>query len=207
MAVVIAAGSFLDELLEAADIRSVFMAALMEKFIPILPSYVIFPAMGMAARGNSELLLHCLVATLGSVAGAACWYLLGARIGAARVEQLVDRYGRWMLLTPELYQRMAVSYERRPFSITLLGQLVPTVRIFQALPAGVLRLPLLSFFAATTVGALCWIMPLAMAGHALRGLGFSPTQAGLSLLVVLVALEALAFLIARQRFMRGAGAE
>jgi alkaline phosphatase len=197
----IAAAGFLDALLEAADAKSVFLAALMEKFIPVLPSYVIFPAMGMAARGNSELLLHCLVATLGSVGGAACWYLLGARIGAARVEQLVGRYGRWMLLTPELYERMAVSYERRPFSITFLGQLVPTVRIFQALPAGVLRLPLLPFFAATTAGALCWIMPLALAGHVLRGLGYSAAQAGVSLLAVLFVAEGLAFLIARRRYI------
>jgi alkaline phosphatase len=200
MAYYAAASGFLDTLLEAADSKSVFLAALMEKFIPVLPSYVIFPAMGMAAREETELLLNCLVATSGSVGGALFWYLLGALVGPRRVELLVERYGRWMLLSPQLYRRMVDAYERRPISITFVGQLVPTVRIFQALPAGVLRLPPAAFFAATAVGALCWIMPLAAAGHFLRGLGYSPVEAGTSLLVALVLAEALAFTIVRRQF-------
>ncbi len=190
---------FLDEVLKTADLTSVFYAALVEKFIPVLPSYVLFPAVGMGAAGTTDLMLRCLVAAAGSIGGAIGWYLLGAVIGPLRIKQVVLRYGRWILLTPRLYERVAASYQRRPFGITFAGQLIPTVRIYQALPAGVLRLPLLPFLIATTIGALCWIVPLAVAGHVLRAYGWTAAEAGLMLLATLLTAEAITFLIVRGR--------
>lgn len=189
----------LEALLDAATLRDVLLAALVEKFIPVLPSYVLFPAIGMGAQGLGDLLLRCLVAAAGSLGGALAWYLLGAGIGAGRVRRLVERHGRWMLLSPALYERMSLAYRRRPFAITLLGQLVPTVRIFQALPAGVLRLPLRPFLAATALGSLGWIVPLAGAGHVLRLYGWTAAEAGLTLLAALVAIEGTALLMLRRR--------
>ena len=190
---------FLDQLLKTADLQSVFLAALVEKFIPVLPSYVLFPAVGMGAAGTTDLMLRCLVAAAGSIGGAVGWYLLGAMIGPLRISNMVFRYGRWCLLTPRLYERIAASYQRRPFGITFAGQLIPTVRIYQALPAGVLRLPLLPFLIATTIGALCWIVPLAVAGHTLRAYGWTAAEAGLALLATLLTAEGIAFLIVRHR--------
>ncbi len=193
---------FLDEVLKTADLTSVFYAALVEKFIPVLPSYVLFPAVGMGAAGTTDLMLRCLVAAAGSIGGAIGWYLLGAVIGPLRIKQVVLRYGRWILLTPRLYERVAASYQRRPFGITFAGQLIPTVRIYQALPAGVLRLPLLPFLIATTIGALCWIVPLAVAGRMLRAYGWTAAEAGLMLLATLLTAEAITFLIVRDRLRK-----
>jgi membrane protein DedA with SNARE-associated domain len=194
-----AASGLIDRVLAGAGLHHVFLAALAEKAIPILPSYILFPAIGMGAATVPDLLLRCAAATLGSVGGALGWYLSGALIGPDRVRRLVRRHGRWLFLTPQLYDRMAAAYRRRPFAITVLGQLVPTVRIFQALPAGVLRLPLLPFLAATGIGALCWIVPLAVAGHVLRQYGWTAPQAGLALLLGLIVVEGSALLIARRR--------
>lgn len=193
----------LDEALKTADLTSVFYAALVEKFVPVLPSYVLFPAVGMGATGAADLMLRCLVAATGSIGGAIGWYLLGAVIGPQRIRQVVLRYGRWVLLTPHLYERIAGSYQRRPFGLTFAGQLIPTVRIYQALPAGVLRLPLLPFLLATAIGALCWIMPLAVAGHILRAHGWSAAEAGLALLATLLAVEGATLLIVRSRLRTG----
>lgn len=195
------AGGFLDELLEATNLKYVFLAALLEKFVPFLPSYVIFPAMGMAAAGAPELWLHCLVAVLGSVGGASCWYVLGALVGPARVRQLIARHGRWFLLNLSLYDRIVSSYRGRPFLLTLVGQMIPTVRILQALPAGVLQLPLPAFLVATGVGAFCWIMPLAVAGHVVRAWGWTAAEAGSGLLAVLVVTEGIALFTFRRRLV------
>ena len=198
-----AASDLVDRVLEGVGLAEVFLAALAEKAIPILPSYVLFPAIGMGAATVPDLVLRCLVATLGSVGGALGWYLSGALIGPVRVRRLVKRHGRWVLLRPQLYDRMAEAYRRRPFVITVLGQLVPTVRIFQALPAGVLRLPLLPFLAATGIGALCWIVPLAVAGHVLHRYGWTAAEAGVALLLTILAIEGSALLIARRRMVAG----
>jgi alkaline phosphatase len=107
---------------------------------------------------------------------------------------MVVRYGHWVLLKAPLYDRIAASYRGRPFGITVAGQLAPTVRIFQALPAGVLRLPLLPFLAATAIGAQCWIVPLAAAGYLLRRQGWSAPQVGTGLFIALLTIEAAALL-------------
>lgn len=182
-------GSFVDGLLKAVDIWSVFVASLIEKFIPILPSYVLYPAIGMGAHDWADLGTRCLVATVGSVGGAAGWYSIGALIGPVRVQDWVSRYGKWVLLKPSLYRRMRDFYEGRPFRITFIGQVIPTVRIFQALPAGVLRLPLVPFLLATALGAQFWIVPLASAGYLLRRQGWSATEIGFGLFIALLIIE------------------
>ncbi|MCI0755516.1 DedA family protein [Teichococcus vastitatis] len=187
----------LDALLDAASLQAVFLAAMVEKFIPILPSYVLYPAIGIGAEDAWALAARCLVATLGSLGGALAWYGLGAWVGERRIEALVARHGRWLLLSPRLYARLVAGYRQRPVGLTFLGQLIPTVRIFQALPAGVLRLPLASFLAATALGSLCWIALLAGAGHVLHRQGWAAGEAGLIVLGALIALELGAALAAR----------
>lgn len=191
-----------DTLLKAVDIWSVFLASFIEKFIPVLPSYVLFPAIGMGATDWPNLLGRCLVASLGSVAGAAAWYYAGALIGPERVQHWVTRYGKWVLLKPSLYKKMRDVYERNPFRITFIGQMIPTVRIFQALPAGVLRLPVVPFLFATALGAQFWIIPLAVAGFLLRQYGWSAAEAGFSLFLTLIAIEGSIFAVLCNRARR-----
>ncbi|MGX9964134.1 DedA family protein [Roseomonas sp. F4] len=188
--------SGLDALLRAASLEAVFLAAMIEKFLPILPSYVLYPAIGIGADDLWSLAARCLVAMAGSLGGALAWYGLGAWVGERRTLSLVTRHGRWLLLSPRLYGRLMADYRRRPGWLTLLGQLIPTVRIFQALPAGVLRLPLVPFLAATALGSLGWIVLLAGAGHLLHRQGWTAGEAGLAILAALLTTEGTAALLA-----------
>jgi len=101
---------------------------------------------------------------------------------------------KWIFLRPQLYDRMSASYLDHPFRITLVGQMVPTVRIFQAIPAGVLRLPLAHFLAATALGAQGWIASLAGAGYVLRHQGWPVSETVAVIFVALLAFEGVAFL-------------
>jgi len=179
---------FIEYLLRALDVPSAFWAALLEKFIP-LPSYILFPAIGMGASNAIDVLLRCLAISAGSILGAAIWYMIGAMIGPQHVQALVARYGSWVLLRPRLYERVTASYCDRPFRITLLGQLIPTVRIIQALPAGVLRIPLAQFLIATALGAQLWTVPLVVSGYIVRTWGWSGPDLGLTVIGVLLAIE------------------
>ncbi|WP_164867772.1 DedA family protein [Rhodovarius crocodyli] len=187
----------LDTLLRAASMEAVFLAALIEKFIPILPSYLLYPMIGIGAEDGWALAMRCLVATAGSMGGAVAWYWLGAWVGERRTQALVERHGRWLLLSPALYGRLMADYRRKPAGLTFIGQLIPTVRIFQALPAGVLRLPQMPFLMATALGSLCWIALLAGSGHFLHRLGWEAGEAGLTVLGTMVVLEVGAALVTR----------
>ena len=159
---------FLSNALEITDLYSVFMMTLVEKFIPILPSYVMLPAIGMSATSIYDLTFRWLLATLGSICGALGWYMLGYIMGPERTRNLVRNYGKWLFLKVELYDKIALSYQRKPFFITSAGQLLPVVRTYQALPAGVLKLPIFAFLAATAVGAQVWIIALTSVGYFLN---------------------------------------
>lgn len=183
------------ELLPYAGLLSYSLAGvvaigMLEKFIPVMPSYVMLVLFGMTlVNDNGQLLAIVVCSAAGSVLGGIIWYLLGQLIGAERSERFVARFGKYILLRPELYQRLANAYKRNHFMVTMIGQIVPTARIYLALPAGVIRLPFLPFFLATAIGTLVWNGPLISLGYLLRNSGWSPVTAGTIAVLSLFVIE------------------
>ena len=105
------------------------------------------------------------------------------------IENLVARYGKYIFFRPSLYGRLTNAYRSNHFWVTLIGQTLPTVRIYLALPAGVLKLEPRAFLAATSLGTLIWNMPFLSLGYALRGSGHDPVSIGFWVAVVLIAAE------------------
>lgn len=164
--------------------------ALAEKLIPIVPSYVLLLFLGMTTVTDAnDLVLTMLATTLGSTLGGYCWYRLGRAIGAHRIETLVSRFGRYIFLSQSLYERMTQAYVHNQFRVTLIGQLIPTVRIYLALPAGVLGVAVRGFLVATMLGALAWNAALLTLGYALRHSDRDPVSIGLIVITGLVASE------------------
>jgi membrane protein DedA with SNARE-associated domain len=103
---------FVTMLAEAGPI-GIAAVALAEKFFPMMPSYVVFVFLGMmAASGESELVVTVAATATGSTIGALAWYGLGLALGAKRIEALIERFGRFIILKPALYHRMAGAYRR-----------------------------------------------------------------------------------------------
>ncbi|QND54810.1 DedA family protein (plasmid) [Phyllobacterium sp. 628] len=164
--------------------------ALLEKFIPILPSYVLFMLLGMTVTDGNGLVLAILVTVLGSATGALGWFALGWLLGPDRAEAIVARYGKYVFLKPAVYERMTNSYRRNHFWVTLTGQIIPTVRIYLALPAGVLRLDPRAFTIAIVIGTLVWNTPFLCLGYALRGSPYNPVHVGFWASIALFIVEA-----------------
>jgi membrane protein DedA with SNARE-associated domain len=180
--------------------------ALAEKLIPIPPSYVMLLILGMTTAPDIQALAFVAAATTaGSTAGALCWYGVGWVLGAERVESWIVRYGGYALISPTLYRRLADAYRRNHFGVTLIGQIIPTVRIYLALPAGVLKLRLPAFLVATSLGSLVWNLPLLSLGYGVRHSGYDPATIGFSVVAGLIAMEFAIFLAMRcgLRLMRG----
>lgn len=170
-----------------------------EKFLPVLPSYVLLVLFGLTTVHNTTDLGSTIAAsTLGSVGGAVVWYSLGKIAGKYPCERLVTRFGKYVFLRPELYRRFMAAYERRHFWVTFIGQTIPTARIYLALPAGVLGLPVAPFVLATTLGTLAWNAPLITTGYLLQDTGCSPTATGIAVGASLLGAEALVILFIRR---------
>lgn len=182
------------------SLAGVTAICLIEKFIPIMPSYVMLVLLGMTlVDTNNDLSLIVFFSVTGSVLGGMLWYSFGRLIGAERCERFVARFGRYILLKLDLYRRLAGAYQRNHFWVTAIGQIVPTARIYLALPAGVLRLPAGPFVIATTLGTFAWNAPLISLGYLLRNSGWSPLAAGGIAVAMLIAIEAIALLTVLRR--------
>lgn len=154
-------------LMQAIGGPGVFLAILLENVFPPIPSEVILPLAGFTAAGPDApygVVAAILWATAGSLAGAGLLYWLGAAIGADRLRRIAER----MPLVDAHDVDASVDWFTRHGSVAvLIGRLVPGVRSLISIPAGIDRMPLLTFGAFTALGSLIWNSVLVLAGYAL----------------------------------------
>ncbi len=141
----------------------------LENVFPPIPSELIMPLAGFnAASGQQNLVAVIIAGSIGSLAGALLWYWIGRRIGADRLKRLTRRHGRWLTITPEEVDQSNAWFHKYGGLAVLIGRLVPTVRTFISVPAGVAEMPLVKFLAYTTFGTVTWTAILTLAGYWLQ---------------------------------------
>lgn len=126
-----------------------------------LPSEVILPFAGyLVFKGQLILWLVALAGAVGCLVGSLVAYAIGAWGG----RPLAERYGRFVLISARELD-WADSWFQRHGSITIfVGRLLPIVRTFISLPAGVAKMPLLRFSVYTFLGSFVWSLALAWIG-------------------------------------------
>jgi membrane protein DedA with SNARE-associated domain len=131
--------------------------------IPI-PSELIMPFSGyLVYLGRFNLVLVALAGTVGCNIGSAIAYWIGAKGG----RPLVERYGRWVLMSSHDLDRMSRFFEKYGSIAILIGRMLPIVQTFVAFPAGIAKMARLRFHIYTTVGSLIWYFCLASIGRKL----------------------------------------
>ena len=129
-----------------------------------LPSEVIMPFAGyLASTGRFSLALAATAGAVGCNIGSTLAYAVGARGG----RPLVERWGRYVLLSPDDLDRAERFFRRFGGPAVLVGRLLPVVRTFIALPAGIARMPQLPFQLYTFAGSWPWCYALAYVGYLL----------------------------------------
>jgi membrane protein DedA with SNARE-associated domain len=119
-------------------------------------------APGRFGGGNVWLGL-IFVATAGAVGcniGSAIGYWIGAKGG----RPLVERYGRWVLMSHHDLDRMTSFFDKYGSIAVLVARLLPVVQTFVAFPAGIAKMPRLRFHIYTSLGSWTWYFCLATVG-------------------------------------------
>jgi membrane protein DedA with SNARE-associated domain len=140
--------------------------------IPI-PSEVVmlFAGFAVADRAGSGAHHHLtmvgivLAGLIGTMVGSWVAYAVGR---GGRLE-LLERHGGKVHMGPAQIERAERWFDRYGQPIVLFGRLVPLVRAFVSLPAGVARMPFLRFSLLTLIGSIPWVLGLAIVGHAVGG--------------------------------------
>lgn len=137
-----------------------------EVMFPPIPSEVILPLAGsLSAAGRFNIVLVILAATVGSLTGSSLLYALGRWGGERRVGDWLDRYGKWLLLSRDDLHKARDWFGRHGNYAVLLARLMPGMRSFISLPAGLTSMPFGRFLAFSAVGSAIWNSILVLAGY------------------------------------------
>jgi membrane protein DedA with SNARE-associated domain len=139
----------------------VFLAMAIESACIPLPSEIIMPFSGyLVFQGEMNLLVVGLVGALGNLGGSLLAYWVGAKGG----RPLIERYGKYVLLSHHDLDLADRWFERYGRSTVFFTRMMPVVRTFISFPAGMSRMRLGTFSLYTFIGALPWSLALAYVG-------------------------------------------
>jgi len=138
----------------------VILMAIESACIP-LPSELIMPFAGYLVHEGGMKLLW--VATAGAI-GCNVGSLIAYEIGYYGGRPLVERYGRWILMGRRELDWADRFFARWGYLAVFIARMLPVVRTFVALPAGIARMPRLRFHVYTFLGSWPWCFGLAWLG-------------------------------------------
>ena len=185
---------------------AVFILMLAESACVPVPSELTMPFAGALSAGavagaHLNLVLAIATGVAGNLAGSYVAWGVGAYGGRAAWH----RWGRFVLLRDDDIDRAERWFSRHGTKAVFFGRLLPVVRTFISLPAGLARMPALRFGIYTVLGCIPWTAALAWAGYLVgRNWGnvasalHGPSYALGALLVVLV-IAGIVMLVRRRR--------
>ena len=154
--------------IESTGYFGIVFLMFLENVFPPIPSEFIMPLAGfMAAKEEQTLPGVVLAGTIGSVLGALALYYVGYFIGEQRLKRLIDKYGRWLTISLEDLERAKGWFAKHGRLAVLVCRLIPGIRSLISIPAGIARMPLVSFLFYTAIGSGFWTALLAYGGYVL----------------------------------------
>ncbi len=126
-----------------------------------LPSEIIMPFAGfLVSEGRFSLIGVSLAGGLGSAAGAAVTYAIGRWGG----RPLVERYGKYVLISEHDLELSDRFFARFGMLSSFIGRMLPVVRTFISIPAGIAKVNFGKFILYSFLGSVIWSYALAYLG-------------------------------------------
>lgn len=192
--------------LETWGYLAIFVLTVLESACVPIPSEVTLGLSGALAsgavigssHGSLNLGLVIVVGIAGSVLGSLLAYVVGRSGGRV----LVDRFGKYVLLSHADLDKAELWFSRRGEWMVLYGRVIPFIRTFISLPAGMAEMNVAKFTAFTALGVSIWVALLSSIGYVL-GDSWNKMVAAFGILGYVIAagvvLTAIGFLVHRYR--------
>jgi membrane protein DedA with SNARE-associated domain len=163
--------TFATDFVKSGGLPAIFVLMTLESACIPIPSeatmlFAGFAVADAAATGGHHLTLIGIVAAgvLGNLVGSWIAYAVGY---FGRIE-LLEKHGRALHIKPTQLRRADAWFERYGDASILFSRMLPVIRTFISLPAGVARMPFWRFTTLTVVGCIPWVLALALIGKAVR---------------------------------------
>jgi len=130
-------------------------------FFPFPSEAVIPPAGYLAYKGEMDLFIVIIAGIAGSILGALFNYWISVKVG----RPFFDKYGKYIFVSERSLDRAEHFFDRHGHISTLVGRLLPGIRQYISLPAGVARMRMIPFISFTAAGSGIWVCILAFTGY------------------------------------------
>jgi membrane protein DedA with SNARE-associated domain len=154
--------SFIISVIDTAGYGGIFFLMVLEgSFIPI-PSEIILPFSGfLASEGRFSLWGIALAGALGNIIGTLVTYAVARYAGLP----FLYKYGKYVLVTKEDIDLAERLFKRYGIAIIFVTRLIPGIRGFLPIPAGVAKMKISPFITFVFIGSFVWSLFLTYVGY------------------------------------------
>lgn len=150
-------GSWIIHFISTLGYFGVFILMTLESACIPIPSEVTMPFSGsLIASGQFNFWILVIVGTIGNLVGSLLAYWLGAWGQEAVVRKVIVKYGKYLLISEHEYDRSERWFRNHGELMVFGSRVLPVIRTFISLPAGVAKMNLPRFIIYTTVGSFIW---------------------------------------------------
>ncbi|MDR3279267.1 MAG: DedA family protein [Synergistaceae bacterium] len=160
--------AWLASFVEALGYLGVVALMFLESSFFPFPSEVVLPPAGyLASKGQMNLAAVILCGVAGSISGALFNYYIAIRWG----RRFFERFGKYFFVSPEALDKSEAFFEKHGHISTFTARLLPVVRQYVSLPAGLSRMNLTKFCLYTGLGSAIWVTTLSLVGYCIGSEG------------------------------------
>ena len=154
--------NFIVETVGSLGYLGIFLMMFLESsFFPFPSEVVMIPAGYLAYKGEMNMFIAIAVGILGSLAGALFNYYLAVKFG----RKFLIKYGKYFFIKEPTIVKMEEFFKSHGHISTFSGRLIPGVRQYISLPAGLARMNIFVFSLYTSLGAGIWVLILTILGY------------------------------------------
>lgn len=154
--------SFIKGLISSLGYLGIGTGMLLESACIPVPSELVLPLAGvMVAEGRMSILYANAAVTIGSLLGSIITYFIGFHGGRS----FVLKHGKYFLFSPKHFYSAEKAFLKFGATAVLFGRLLPIVRTFISLPAGITRMSFKKFILFSLLGMIPWNFTLIFLGY------------------------------------------
>ncbi len=156
----------------STGLAGILLAMAIESCCIPLPSEIVMPLAGVMIASGAILqganpLVGLLLVALAGATGCLVGSVVAYGVGSAGGRPLMLKYGRYVLISQHDAEVADRFFQRWGSATAFFSRLLPVVRTYISLPAGIAKMPFLKFCGYTLLGSFPWCLLLAYVGYVL----------------------------------------
>lgn len=156
---------FIIHLIQSSGYLGIFLLMTLESALIPIPSEVTMPFSGfLVSRGELSFVAVVIVGAIGNLVGSWIGYAVGYFLEETIIVTLIKKYGKFILVSIDEYNHSLKWFNKFGDKIAFFSRIIPVIRTFISLPAGLAKMNFWKFSIYTFLGSLIWSALLTYVG-------------------------------------------